>query len=175
MGAGDDGYAWSGCVLAHHQGDGGGDGKDSVIQEEGRQAEEGTDEVMLPYPISTNVYWRNFRGRMVRSSAAIAYKDEVGWMAKASKLQLFTVPVMVMLVLHPVRPADAEKREKKDRLWGLGVRRIDIDNAQKVALDALQGIAYENDRQITFLSIRLGQPVKDGGLHVTITEDKDWA
>jgi crossover junction endodeoxyribonuclease RusA len=54
------------------------------------------------------------------------------------------------------------------------VRRIDIDNAQKVALDALQGIAYENDRQITSLWIKLGQPIKDGGLHVTITEDKDW-
>ena len=130
--------------------------------------------MILPYPISTNVYWRSFRGRMVRSSAAIAYKDEVGWIAKASKLQLFTVPVAVVLVLHPMRPADAEKREKKDRLWGLGVRRIDIDNAQKVALDALQGIAYENDRQITSLWIKLGQPIKDGGLHVTITEDKDW-
>lgn len=130
--------------------------------------------MMLPYPISTNVYWRTFRGRMVRSSAATAYKDEVEWIARSNKLKLFTVPVMVMLVLHPVRPADAKKREKKDRLWGLGVRRIDIDNAQKVALDALQGIAYENDRQITFLSIKLGQPTPWGGLHVTITEDKDW-
>ena len=119
MGAGDDGYAWSGRLLAQHQGYGGGHAEDRVFQEEGWQAEEGTEYMMLPYPVSTNVYWRNFRGRMVRSSAAIAYKDEVGWMAKASKLQLFTVPVMVMLVLHPVRPADAEKREKKDRLWGL--------------------------------------------------------
>jgi crossover junction endodeoxyribonuclease RusA len=112
---------------------------------------------------------------MVRSSAALAYKDEVGWIARSNRLELFTVPVMVMLVLHPVRPADAKKREKKDRLWGLGVRRIDIDNAQKVALDALQGIAYENDRQITYLSIKLGQPTSWGGLHVTIAEDKDWA
>lgn len=131
--------------------------------------------MMLPYPISTNVYWRNFRGRMVRSSAAIAYKDEVGWIARSNGVNLFTVPVMVKLVLHPIRPADAEKREKKDRLWGLSVRRIDIDNAQKVALDALQGIAYENDRQITFLSIKLGQPIAGGGLQVTITEDGDWA
>lgn len=131
--------------------------------------------MMLPYPISTNVYWRTFRGRMVRSSAAVAYKDEVGWIARSNRLELFSVPVMVMLVLHPVRPADAEKREKKDRLWGLNVRRIDIDNAQKVALDALQGIAYENDRQITYLSIKLGQPIAGGGLYVTIAEDKDWA
>jgi crossover junction endodeoxyribonuclease RusA len=130
--------------------------------------------MMLPYPISTNVYWRNFRGRMVRSSAATAYKDEVGWIAKANHAKLYTTPVMVMMILHPPRPQDAEKREKKDRLWGLGVRRIDIDNAQKVVLDALQGISYENDRQITFLSIKLGQPVIDGGLYVSIAEDRDW-
>ena len=130
--------------------------------------------MMLPYPISTNVYWRNFRGRMVRSSAANAYKDEVGWIAKASHAKMHTTPVMMMMTLHPPRPQDAEKREKKDRLWGLGVRRIDIDNAQKVVLDALQGISYENDRQITFLSIKLGVPVANGGLRVEITEDKDW-
>jgi len=83
-------------------------------------------------------------------------------------------PYTTLFRSHPVRPADADKREKKDRLWGLNVRRIDIDNAQKVALDALQGIAYENDRQITFLSIKLGQPIAGGGLQVTITEDGDW-
>jgi crossover junction endodeoxyribonuclease RusA len=111
---------------------------------------------------------------MVRSSAANAYKDEVGWIAKTNHARLHTTPVMVMMTLHPPRPQDAEKREKKDRLWGLGVRRIDIDNAQKVVLDALQGISYENDRQITFLSIKLGQPVIDGGLYVSIAEDGDW-
>ena len=130
--------------------------------------------MMMPYPISTNVYWRNFRGRMVRSSAANAYKDEVGWIARANKVVLITTPIRVMMTLHPPRPQDAEKREKKDRLWGLGVRRIDIDNAQKVVLDALQGIAYDNDRQITFLSIRLGQPVPEGGLDVMIEQDLEW-
>jgi crossover junction endodeoxyribonuclease RusA len=111
---------------------------------------------------------------MVRSSAANAYKDEVGWIAKAHKVALIITPIRVMMTLHPPRPQDAEKREKKDRLWGLGVRRIDIDNAQKVVLDALQGIAYDNDRQITFLSIKLGQPIPDGGLDVEIEQDLRW-
>lgn len=131
--------------------------------------------IMLPYPISTNRYWRNFGGRTVRSSEAVAYKDEVGFIAVSSKLKMLSGPVQVDMVLHPKAPKDAAKREKKAPLvWALDVQRIDLDNAQKVVLDALQGIAYENDRQITSLSIRLGQPLVDGGLAVGITQDTVW-
>ena len=131
--------------------------------------------MMMPYPISTNRYWRNFGGRMVRSSEALAYKDEVGWIAKREKLPLLTGPISVEMVLHPPAPKDWEKRQKEDIQWALKVRRIDLDNAQKVVLDALQGIAYENDNQITSLSITLGQPFfPDGGLMVIVTEDVVW-
>ena len=130
--------------------------------------------MMLPYPISTNRYWRNFGGRMVRSSEAVAYKEEVGFIAVSSGIKMIQGPVQVDLVLHPPAPNDWQKREKKNPLWGLDVRRIDLDNAQKVALDALQGIAYENDRQITSLSIRLGQPLGEGGLGVVVTRDTVW-
>lgn len=128
----------------------------------------------LPYPISGNRYWRNFRGRMVRSAAAIEYKDEVAAIATAAGLELRAGSVAVMMTLCPPRPQDWVRREKREPLWGLGVRRIDLDNAQKVALDALQGIAYENDRQVTRLSIALGQPIEDGGLIVTVEDDLLW-
>lgn len=130
--------------------------------------------MMLPYPISTNRYWRNFGGRMVRSSEAMAYKDEVGFIALKQKVALLDGPVQVDMVLHPALPQDWQQREKKNPLWGLEVRRIDLDNAQKVVLDALQGIAYENDRQITSLSIRLGQPLSNGALGVVISRDAVW-
>jgi crossover junction endodeoxyribonuclease RusA len=131
--------------------------------------------MMLPYPISTNRYWRNFGGRTVRSAEAMAYKDEVGWIAKKEKLDLLTGPVSVEMTLHPPAPKDWEKRQKKDYQWALKVRRIDLDNAQKVVLDALQGIAYVNDSQITSLSISLGQPFfPDGGLMVIVSEDVVW-
>lgn len=80
----------------------------------------------------------------------------------------------VDLRLHPERPKDWEKRAKKDSRWGLGVRRVDLDNALKVALDALQGIAYENDRQITDIRIRLGLPIEGGGLSVIVSADEYW-
>lgn len=131
--------------------------------------------MLLPYPISTNRYWRNFGGRMVRSPEAVAYKEQVQWVAMKEKIALITSPVSVEMTLHPPAPKDWEKRQKNDIQWALKVRRIDLDNAQKVALDALQGIAYDNDRQITSLSISLGQPFyPDGGLVVVVTEDLIW-
>ena len=115
-----------------------------------------------------------FRNRIVRSSAAREYKDVVTDIAQQSGNQEFKGCVKVDLRLHPERPKDWEKRAKKDSRWGLGVRRVDLDNALKVALDALQGIAYENDRQITDIRIRLGLPIEGGGLSVIVSADEYW-
>ena len=112
---------------------------------------------------------------MVRSSAAIEYKETVAALAAESLVAMHMVPVSVRMILHPERPADWEKRSRKDANWALRVRRIDIDNAQKVALDALQGVAFENDRQVTSLTIELGEPISGGGLSVTIEPDKKWS
>jgi len=54
------------------------------------------------------------------------------------------------------------------------VRRVDLDNALKVALDAMQGAAYEDDRQITDIRIRLRQPIEGGGMTVTVSTDEFW-
>jgi crossover junction endodeoxyribonuclease RusA len=128
----------------------------------------------FPYPPSVNRYWRSFRGRMVRSSVAVAYKEEVQRIASLSGLKLHEGPVSVEMTLHPPRPKDWAKRMKQDAHWALNVRRIDLDNAQKVVLDALQGIAYENDRQITAISISLGVPLEGGGLTLSVEPDTVW-
>ncbi len=48
---------------------------------------------------------------------------------------------------------------------------IDLDNALKVALDALQGIAYHNDRQVRRIGAEYAdEPVAGGGLAVEIEE-----
>jgi len=130
--------------------------------------------IMLPYPPSVNRYWRNFRGRMVRSREAVDYKEAVRAIASECIAAPLEGCVKVVLVLHPPRPLDAARRAKKDHRWVLNVRRIDLDNAMKVALDSLQEIAFFNDRQITNLEIRLGVPVVDGGLSVVVCPDLLW-
>jgi crossover junction endodeoxyribonuclease RusA len=47
---------------------------------------------------------------------------------------------------------------------------IDLDNALKVAIDALNGIAYVDDKQVIEIHIVKGSAVNDGGLVVQILE-----
>lgn len=130
--------------------------------------------ILLPYPPSANRYWRVFRGRAVHSAEAREYKDEVERLAREQRVIPMATCVKVRITLMPVQPKDHIKRAKADPKWGLSVRRIDIDNAGKVALDALQGIIYFNDRQITDYRVRLGAPMPGGGLLVEWSVDEEW-
>lgn len=114
--------------------------------------------VMLPYPISANRYWRNFRGRMVVSSEAKAYKKQVAWAFSAFGLEPAKGDVSLSIKLHP-------KLTKK----GVASRTIcDLDNVLKVVFDALQGVLYLNDKQVKKLTAEVGEPVDGGGLSVGI-------
>jgi len=46
--------------------------------------------------------------------------------------------------------------------------RMDLDNCIKVACDALQGVLYDNDRQIERISIEIGAPMCGGALSVEV-------
>ena len=130
--------------------------------------------LVLPYPISTNRYWRSFRGRMVRSKLALEYKEEVETRALEAGVGLFEGCVAVTMLLCPALPKDWAKRQKKDVQWVLGLRRIERNLLRVIEVDALQGIAYENDRQITQLSIALGPPREGGALVVLVKADENW-
>ncbi|MGC9216638.1 RusA family crossover junction endodeoxyribonuclease [Acidithiobacillus sp.] len=126
--------------------------------------------ITLPYPISTNRYWRTYRGRTVVSAEARAYKAIVCAVARSNGVGAPTIaPVALSLILCPVRPKDWHKRQIADPN-GLTVRCLDIDNAIKVVLDALQGVAYMDDNQVMDLHIRRGFPVDGGALVIHWTE-----
>ena len=105
----------------------------------------------LPYPPSANRYWRVFRGRPVKSKEAREYQADVQARYRPSPT---TKDVCVQVEVY--RPA----------------KRRDLDNCLKVVLDALQGIAYENDGQIVQLvARRYDSFVKAGAIVVTVSED----
>jgi len=53
-----------------------------------------------------------------------------------------------------------------------GKRRIDLDNAFKAALDALQACgAYQNDRQVTDMHAQVIEGIRGGGLLVCLEPD----
>ncbi|THF64336.1 RusA family crossover junction endodeoxyribonuclease [Pseudothauera rhizosphaerae] len=118
--------------------------------------------IILPYPISANRYWRVFGGRVVRSAEAVQYRKDAGFLFALSRRRPLAGPVSVHLALHP--------RENKD---GTASRsRLDLDNCIKVALDALNGVAYLDDKQVVRLSAVIAEPIQRGGLGVIVTEEE---
>ena len=87
----------------------------------------------LPLPPSANRYWRMFRGRMVTSSEAKNYKALVAALLHGHQVEPLDGPVCVSISVYRARRAG------------------DLDNFQKVLLDALQGICYIDDKQVTEL------------------------
>ena len=114
--------------------------------------------IMLPYPPSANRMWRRSGYTIHLSREGHAYKQQVAWLAIAAGLKPQEGPMVVDYVLHP-RQTKAGKESKT---------RIDLGNCEKVASDALNGVAWRDDKQLVSITLRLGEALPEGGLSVTI-------
>ena len=135
-------------------------------------------ELILPYPLSANRYYRNFtpKGRKnsvtVLSREAHVYKRRVQEIARKAGIEKpFTCRVKFEYSLSPKLPKDAERRMKRDpKNWDDTVQCIDLDNAQKVTLDSLEGIIFKNDKMIRqIVGERILPEDEKGKLYVRIT------
>lgn len=107
--------------------------------------------IELPYPVSTNIYYRNYRGFMTISKIGRAYKEAVR--KKYSHITPTDDDYMLYIKLHP--------RMKKDGT--AFAKMIDIDNSLKCMLDSLQGIIYNDDKQIkSILILKHDEPRENG-------------
>ncbi len=105
------------------------------------------------------------------SAEAKAYKAQVGWLAKAAGVRKpIQGRVAVSYVLYPSRPLDWAKRAKADPLgWDDSVSCIDLDNANKVLMDALKGVVFDDDKWVRRITAERAEPDGEGRLVVTIT------
>ena len=87
----------------------------------------------LPLPPSANRYWRMFRGRVITSSEAQNYRAAVAALLYQYHVEPLTGAVCVSISVYRQRKAG------------------DLDNRIKIVLDALQGICYIDDKQVTEL------------------------
>ncbi|WP_186260380.1 RusA family crossover junction endodeoxyribonuclease [Burkholderia gladioli] len=136
--------------------------------------------VTLPYPISANRYWRS---RVIKprsgpeivstyvSTEAKEYKQEVGWLLRAAGVrQPIAGRVAVAYTLYPHRPQDWKTRQRKlGATWDDSVQCIDLDNAQKVLLDALKGLAFDDDAWVRRIIAERAEPDGEARVVVTIT------
>jgi len=111
----------------------------------------------LPYPISSNRYWAT---RVIPkrpkplaityvTEEAKAYKAAVAAIAKAAGIrQPHAGRVNLTIRLYPHRPQDWAKRARKDpHTWDDTVQCIDLGNCEKVLSDALNGLAWVDDKK----------------------------
>ena len=107
---------------------------------------------------------RHFNGRAVKSAEAREYQHNASRMAVAMGCGgPMTGKVEACIRLHPKKPQRASR---------VPARSIDLDNAAKIALDALNGVAWVDDRQIERLTIIRGEPVPGGALVVQWNEQE---
>lgn len=132
----------------------------------------------LQYPISANRYWRAVklgkgeaaRVAMVPTKEAKAYKDDVAWRAQIARIAPITGRVDLTLRLFPARPQDWAKRAAKNPdSWDDDVRSLDLGNCEKVISDALNGIAWIDDKQHHRITLERMEPDEKGArVEVTI-------
>lgn len=130
----------------------------------------------LPYPISANRYWRPIviKGRSIflPTKEAKQFKDETAQLCRIAGIRAPLVGrVAIDLRLYPAMPKDWQKRLAKEGAnWDDSVRCIDLDNANKVVMDALNGVAIEDDKWVRRLtSERMVPDGKGDRVEVTIT------
>jgi hypothetical protein len=105
----------------------------------------------LPEPPSANRWWRKFRNRMVLSPEARVYKSDV---CKAHRRAEIRGDIAVNVT------------------WYRGRKSGDLDKRLGVVLDALQGVAYATDAQITSLTARRIDDARNARVVVTVQSDK---
>ncbi|GAC1664480.1 MAG: hypothetical protein PVS3B2_00160 [Candidatus Dormibacteraceae bacterium] len=140
----------------------------------------------LPYPVSANRYWgtrvmntKAQYGKPGRPMAmtyvtkeAEAYKRQVwdAWAAAGYARQL-TGRIALAIRLFPSRPQDwATRQRKHGQAWDDNVRCIDLDNANKVLMDALKGVAFEDDRWVFRLQCERMEPDQHGARVIVAIE-----
>ncbi len=129
----------------------------------------------LPYPISSNRYWRAviIKGHavMVPTKEAKAYKAEVAWLAKrAGILQPHAGRIALTVRLFPNLPQDWAKRARlAPYTWDDTVQCIDLGNCEKVLSDALNGVAWVDDKKHRRIVLERMEPdAKGARLEVVI-------
>lgn len=129
----------------------------------------------LPYPVSSNRYWRPVNlGKhisIVPTKEAKAYKAEVALIARAAGVvKPISGRVNLHIQLFPNRPQDWKTRQRKlGEAWDDSVMCMDLGNCEKVLSDALNGVAWIDDKQHRRILLERMEPDGEARVVVTIT------
>src|SRR5574343_38173 len=114
--------------------------------------------VVMPYPVSCNRVWRQANGRVIPNTKAVAWKRQAAESARLAGVQIMSGPVEIHCRLHPRANKDGTPSKT----------RLDCDAPLKALLDALNGVAYADDKQVHKIVAEIAGPVAGGALSVRV-------
>jgi crossover junction endodeoxyribonuclease RusA len=110
--------------------------------------------ITMPYPPGVNRLARVGRSGMYTPKKVTDWKNEAAAKAFACGAELIDGAAMVWVTLLPKMNKDGSQSKV----------RLDVDAPIKVSMDALNGVAYRDDKQVISVTADIGEPVKGGGL-----------
>jgi crossover junction endodeoxyribonuclease RusA len=136
----------------------------------------------LPWPVSANAYWRSFIPRGAKrpvvtlSEDARKYKRVVADLVASRCLKPITGRIRLAIELYPHRPLDYAKRMRKEGAhWDNNVACQDLDNVQKVTLDSLKGLLFDDDKWVFEIHAKRMEPDEHGARLVVHIEPMQMA
>jgi|GEM_PF-209322 len=131
--------------------------------------------LVLPYPPSANRYWRHRampRGGIQTyvSKDGKQFRESVHWLLRGAGVRNpLQGRIGIAYTLYPNRPQDYRTRMRKlGEAWQDTVQCIDLDNAQKALLDALKGVAFEDDAWVRKIQAERAEPDGKARIEVSI-------
>lgn len=104
-----------------------------------------------------------------------AYEERVRQCWRTSHNAPFApaVPIAAVIAAYHAIPASASKgdRERMAQNTILPMKKPDADNVAKIVLDALNGLAYADDKQVVRLEVIKRYTVGEPYVQVTLTEE----
>ena len=114
--------------------------------------------IVMSYPVGGNRAWRQANGKVIPNPKAVAWKRQAAESARLAGIQIITGPVEIHCRLHPRLNKDGTPSKT----------RLDCDAPLKLLLDALNGVAYADDKQIIRIVAEIAHPVAGGALSVRV-------
>lgn len=108
--------------------------------------------IVLPYPPSVNHYLRHAGHAVYRTKEANNYREIVGWILHDMEVDPLQGALRVSIIAYRPRKAG------------------DIDGILKVSLDAMNKLAYEDDKQIVELHVFRRDDKHNPRLEIEINE-----
>lgn len=112
----------------------------------------------LPFPPSSNTYYRRSGHTMHLSAAGVAFKKEVAKQIADTLGAVDKIEGRVGIQIELFR---------KDR------RSYDIDNYIKSVVDSLKGVFFDDDRQVDWLIVKRREVTPPGFCEVIVSELED--